>query len=554
MSTIGTIAISMVANTEAWTAGLSKGSKALESFATSTAAHLKAVPGIFADVFKGIATGAVAAGGALVALTAIQANNIDKTGDMADRLGTTTAALSELRYAAKLTGSEVEDLEPALLKMSALLGDAARQGGPTADALAKLGLDARTLAAMDPTQAFLAISGAFQMIPSAAERASYAMDIFGKGGVKLLNSLSAGPEELARLSAEFRKFGGSVSEAQRQGIGTMFDSLDRLMALIEGVGAQLAVQLAPFITAAVDEFIAMGLSGETMGQRITNALESVVKGIAVALDGLEGFNKRLMQVSDEWERFNGIVGAGGGLGRVALPAMKALGFDPAPVKTWGQSVEDVFERIRAKAAGMGDSVGGAGKKIGLLSEEFKETAKAVKDLEESLEAQIQTFGLVSRETELYKLSLKGATDEELAGARAKSELLEGAEHWKAVLSPMEKYAEKLKNITYLRQQDAISYETFAKAELLARRERDGDMMTKRAGAMEQGSSEAYSAILNYEDRQGRDTFAKDAAQAAKATAKNTTEGNKIGMQTLQAIQSLATNLTGQALQAFKIGG
>ena len=102
----------------------------------------------------------------LVRFVMASADMIDSTGDAADRLSMTTAALSEMRYAAKLTGSDAESLDAALTKMNANLGDSAIRGGPAAMALERIGLDAKRLATIDPAEAFKAISGGFALIPA----------------------------------------------------------------------------------------------------------------------------------------------------------------------------------------------------------------------------------------------------------------------------------------------------------------------------------------------------------------------------------------------------
>jgi hypothetical protein len=592
MGSLGTIALSMVANTEGWVAGLSRGSKAVESFSKSTAAHLKAIPDLAGNLFSGMATAAVASATALAGLTAVQAHTIDKTGDLADRLGTTTAALSELQYAAKLTGSEAEDLAPALQKMNALLGDAARQGGPTADALAKLGLDARMLAQMDPTAAFSAIAGAFQKIPTAAEKASFAMDIFGKTGVTLLNTLSAGPDELARLSAEFRKFGGSVSEAERQGVGTMFDSLDRLWALLEGVGTQLAVQLAPFITAAANELLTMGTAGETMGVKVTGALESAALGVAQLADATQAFGKvftfffngfgtlvdqaslAFLQMYRAVEA--GLQGIGKWFGYVDKANKKVLDDLDKLIGRWerkiakdGKMFNDVFggpslsdkvkegfEKIRSGANGITSATGDAAKGIKTLGSEFIATAKGVKDFETSMTSQIATFGKSSHEAELYKLGLAGATEAQLANGHSLVKQLEGLNDAKAAFdatrTPAEKYAKELAKLNDLKMRGLIDDTTFSRAKGLADKGLEGDSATKRVGALEQGSTGAYSAILDYQGANSKDASMKDTATATKATAKNTEAVLKNGQQQLQALQAFGAKLTENFLQTFKI--
>src|SRR4051794_4296501 len=194
MATIGKIDIGMAVNSAPLNRGLAESRSAVGSFGSSVA-------GIGSQVatFAGVGLGLGAAG--LLALTKSSLTSVDAMNDQATQIGTTAGRLGELRYAAKLTGSDTEALDNGLQKMTTNLGHAARQGGPVAATLANLGLKTRDLAAMDPADAFLQIAGAISKVPNPALQASAAMDVFGKGGAGLLNTIKAGPAQLDALTA-----------------------------------------------------------------------------------------------------------------------------------------------------------------------------------------------------------------------------------------------------------------------------------------------------------------------------------------------------------------
>ena len=296
MATIGSLVIGMSVQTGKLSAGLKSAERALQDFGQGGGQ-----PGgrrgdrlvAKGDFSAGLAVGSAGAAG-LGAFAYSMAKAIDETGDAADRLGTTTAALSELRYAAKLTGSEIEDLDLGLTKMNLNIGKAAQAGTKDgSDIFSKIGLDAQKLARMDPTQAFAAITAGMAGVKTEAERTAVAVEIFGKGGAKLLNTIKAGPADLAKFAAEFKTFGGSVSEVERQQVATMFDSFDRVGAVVKGLGTQLAVQFSPFITAAAEEFVALAGSGEGMGDDGDTALEGVALSVAKVADVTQGIDARL---------------------------------------------------------------------------------------------------------------------------------------------------------------------------------------------------------------------------------------------------------------------
>jgi hypothetical protein len=213
----------------------------------------------------------------VVGFTRASLNSADALNDQATQIGTTAGELAKLRYAAKLTGSETEALDGSLQKMTTVLGDAARQGGPAATTLAQLGLDANKLATLDPTVAFTKIAGAISQIPNPALQASAAVDIFGKSGVNILNTLRAGPEQLAAFSAEAQKLGLAVGEDQVAGIGKANDAFDRLGAVATGLGNSLAVAVAPYVTDIANGMVALAAQVQA-GEGAFGAFASGVSG------------------------------------------------------------------------------------------------------------------------------------------------------------------------------------------------------------------------------------------------------------------------------------
>lgn len=490
---------------------------------------LNALPTFLGAAAKGAAAVGVAAAVGFGGLAMSMAHAIDQTGDAADRLGTTTAALSELRYAAQLTGSEGEVLDGALQKLNANLGDAATKGGPAADALKRLGLDAQAVARMDPTEAFRAISGGFAAIPTDAEKAALAMDLFGKQGTALLNTLNAGPAALDKLADDYRKFGGSVSEVGRQQIGAMFDSLDRTKAVIGGIGSQLAVQLSPFVQAAAEEFIGLATSGGNMGDVVGTALKYVAKGVGFVADIAQGLKIGfigLQAVGAEWGL--GLVKVvekvGGGLEKLLnlLPGVhvefsaglaavreemeaqaekagaalnKALGEE-----SWSKKVEAGFERIKARAA---------------------EAARAVAKSGGDAKKGAADFGISKEDQDKAKKALEKL--------KADADQL-----FEQTRTPLEKYQAELKKIGDLKAKGLINEDTAARATKAAGKDLGGGE-AKFAGALTLGSAEARSAILKASS--GR-------ADGTKTIEKNTATANDYLQQIKGAVETVASAVRG----------
>ena len=112
-------------------------------------------------------------GGAFAGFVKGSMDAINSTRVMAERLGTSTEALSELQYAAKLSDVDNETLSSSLEKLNVKLAETATgAGGPAAEALHKLGLNAKTLVGEGPVEAFKDIAAAMETIPNPAQRAA----------------------------------------------------------------------------------------------------------------------------------------------------------------------------------------------------------------------------------------------------------------------------------------------------------------------------------------------------------------------------------------------
>ena len=282
---------------------------------------------------------------------------VDKTGDTADRLGTSTANLMAMQYAAKLTGSNVESLNGALAKMVPNLGDAAIKGGPAADALKSVGLSAQDLARMDAVDAFALIADRLSQVENPAQRAAMTMDIFGKSGAAILGTINAGGTEIQRLTEEFRSF-GAVSETQRQSIGKMFDAFDKIGTVIGAVGAAFAAELSPYISAVAEQIVGLATSSGGAGIAVTTAVDAITSGIAYALDAVTMLNHGFLLAQQfATQAFASIVG-GAAFVSSYLDALRG------PVAAVASAIAYVGDVAWTAGAMIGDAFGAVARSIG----------------------------------------------------------------------------------------------------------------------------------------------------------------------------------------------
>lgn len=282
MATIASLGINLAISTAAFTKGLANAKGSLSSFTSSLTSAKGVLAGLGATV-AGAFSVAVFKGWVDEGLGAV-----DNLNDLAQKLSVTVPAMQELGYAAALSGTDMEGLSGAMSKMVVNLGKA-ENGSGLGKTLNKLGLDVRQLKQLSPDEQFKQIIGGLNGITNPAEQAAAAVAIFGKKGQDLTQLIKGGAEGLAEMSAEFQAFGLSISDVDAQKVAAANDALDKVGMMVTGLKNKLAVELAPYITAATNAFLEWAKAGGGVGTKIGTAVEYVAKGLAYAADFLDVF-------------------------------------------------------------------------------------------------------------------------------------------------------------------------------------------------------------------------------------------------------------------------
>lgn len=201
-------------------------------------------------------------------------------------------------------------------------------------------------------------------------------------------------------------------------------------------------------------------------------------------------------------------------------------------------------------------------------DELKKSQKLtddIKDFNEKLAAQVQTFGMGADEAELYGLKVRGATDAQLEGARALSAQKKALEENKKLTEeamkvtrkqdPLADYIEKYKELKEMLDKNKISQEVFNKAikeaeEQFVKAKEEANITLRFSvegnDAVRAGTAE-FRKLLNQVDADIRESEAKkELAQAQK----NIDQGGQFPLFPLQdPLGALAgMNLGGAGMQ------
>src|SRR5690606_25143345 len=199
----------------------------------------------------GLVTKAAAAFGVALSvrgLTQFASRQLEAANSMAhlaNRLGTTTEALSELGYVAKLADVETNVLTLGLQRMTRRIAEAAQGTGEARGALRELGLDARALAAAPLDRQFEAIADELSKVTNESDRVRLAMKLFDSEGVALIQTMQGGATGIRRLRNEARDLGITLDSQTAKKAQEAQDAMDRMTSSVGALARDLTLTLAP---------------------------------------------------------------------------------------------------------------------------------------------------------------------------------------------------------------------------------------------------------------------------------------------------------------------
>ena len=229
------------------------------------------------------------------------ANYADSFDKMSQRVGVSTESLSELAYAANLSGTSIERVEESFKGLSQKIVEAVDKGGDAEELFSSIGLSAQDLAASSPEEQFYRVADAIAGIDDPTRRAAVAMQIFGESGRELLPLLSGGSAGLEEMRSEARELGATVSTSAAS-MGAQFnDSLARVQTIFQGLKNEFAASLAPILTTSATYLGKMSVFVSKLTREcpvLTTALATfgagavgLSYGLTKAMSALENFRK-----------------------------------------------------------------------------------------------------------------------------------------------------------------------------------------------------------------------------------------------------------------------
>ena len=179
----------------------------------------------------------------------------DEVAKMAKRTGWSTEALSEMRHAAELSGTNIMSLEKAVKRMSSTIEDAKDGLETYTRSFDKLGISIDDIVRMNPEEQFWAIANALAELEDPTMRAALAQDFFGRAGTDMLPMLAAGAKGIAEMRQQAHELGLVFDKEAAVSAENLTDAWTNMTGAIEGVKFALVEELAPTITALINDQI-----------------------------------------------------------------------------------------------------------------------------------------------------------------------------------------------------------------------------------------------------------------------------------------------------------
>ncbi len=201
------------------------------------------------------------------------AGQIDDLAKASGRLGLTVNELQSLQFAAGQTGVSSDELTKGLERFSRSIGETAQGIGSAKEEFEQLGVSVKNAdGSLKPTTTLLnEVSDGLKDVSDPAERVRIAFDLFGRSGVKLINTLKGGSGELANLTSRFNELTLTLTEDQAKAVEGANDGFDRLAKTFVSFGQSITANVLPGIQHVAEAFTVLG----------SLAIANIIDGVGV---------------------------------------------------------------------------------------------------------------------------------------------------------------------------------------------------------------------------------------------------------------------------------
>lgn len=423
---LGTLTLDLAVKIGGFTAGLDKAGRELERRA---GAMEKRAAKFGKVIGASLVAGATAFGYAVKSAI----DQADELNDASKKIGIPTDVLSQLQYAAKLSGVASEELQGGLVKMIKFQAAAAQGAKENVRVFTALGIAIKDSGGnlRDSRALFEDFAQVFADLKDGPEKTALALKVFGKTGAELVPLLNEGKAGIRGMADELDRLGGTVAPETARAADEFNDQIEALKTQVGGLALSVSADLLPDLIDLVKSFRETTGTGEGLkdtAHSIAEGFRDIVGAVRGGINVLQAFGNAYIGVAakmQEWQA-NSPMGRLLGLDGKTSADVSAFAFDDMrrnlgeAANSWNGSTGGKDPRIAdwdtpAGRVPRGRDLGG------LFSPEQKgakahkaavdQVAEAYKRMKAQMQEQIALFG---QTTEVAKLRYQLENDELLS--------------------------------------------------------------------------------------------------------------------------------------------
>lgn len=248
--------------------------------------------------------GALAGGAAFQSLRRA-AEEMDEILKTSRQLGLSGQFLSELKYAADLSGVSFEGLSASAAKAARNIDEVLRTGeGKAADAFRELGVSIR--GANGQARPFgdilLDLADGLENVDSSYKRVAYSQAIFGKGSTEMLRLFALGRPAIEAMAEEARRLGVVFSDEQLENAEQFNDAISRIgkawLGLRAGIIGRAGDEMADVMNKIASGIAALPEIAGNMAKVFRQAFDIDSAEGRKTLDALSGLGQGIIGVFD----------------------------------------------------------------------------------------------------------------------------------------------------------------------------------------------------------------------------------------------------------------
>lgn len=274
MVDLAKLVVRLEAETAKYQSELEKAKRQLSGFEKSSNVSISKIAAA-----AGVAATVAASGFVALAKSAI--DSADAINDLSKSTGISVESLSQLKYAAELSGTDIDSLAKGMQKLSKSAVDASTGSKSAMEAFNALGVSPTNAdGSLKDVDSLLGdIADAFSQFEDGAGKAAVAQDLFGQSGVSLIPFLNQGRKGIDDLRQEADRLGVTLSGDTTDAADEFKDNLTRLKASATGLATQVVTAVLPSMVDLTDQIVQFVTQGDG-AQRIAGFIETAFKLLA----------------------------------------------------------------------------------------------------------------------------------------------------------------------------------------------------------------------------------------------------------------------------------